>query len=195
MKRVLDDLMLQCPCWMIQRHINEHPSRGLDIVLRALQKRLPRLVKCGRNGYITVYSDVVYTGVRLTAKEESYDIVVEFTSNCGQGYLEIPGYGIMGARWYIKNPSGGFKCWIPNLATLKSPEGDIGNEMFEIIQDHREYPIWTTRCATLAFLLCARSLPFPPEISEMIAKEVWASRHNRKIWWPDITDDDWNRDD
>lgn len=193
MRGALDSLMLRGPSWLIRRHVDEHPSRGLDVVLRVLQKRLPTVYWTDK----LICKDVVYTKVSLTAREESYGslsvtmreyIIVALKSNIGEGFLEIAEYGSMKCLIYIaKN----FTWFSENLGIQQM---QLGKEMFKIIQDHREYPIWTTKCAVITFLLCARSLPFPPEVYEMIAKEVWASRHDRKIWWPDITDDDWNRD-
>lgn len=62
--------------------------------------------------------------------------------------------------------------------------------LFGIIQDHREYPIWATRRAVMTFLFCSpKALPFPKDIVKLIAKEIWASRHNRSVWWPGAVDE------
>jgi hypothetical protein len=59
---------------------------------------------------------------------------------------------------------------------------------FQIIQDHREYPIWPCRNAVMTFLL--GEIPIlHKDIKPIIAKLVWESRRDRKVWWPDVTDE------
>lgn len=182
MKRTLDNLMMQCPSWILRRRVEEHPSNGLGEVFQALKKLLPTSLKCAKGDIIC--TDVVYTKVKLNADGESYGsaiisvrefIIVEFTSSAGNGCLQIPEYGLM--EYVIDLPDKSIRYERDSLGVRIS-------EMYDILQDHRDFPIWKARCATLTFLLCARSLPFPRDVSKVIAKEVWASRRDQRVWWP-----------
>jgi len=211
MKSAVDNLMFRGPSWLIYRHVKDHPSNGLDVVFRRLKRCLPAVLVDERGGGSLgsgwAIRDVVYTRIRLASKKRSYItsvfgddeyLVVEFSSESGGGYLQI------GREWQraLKCVLGGwndyrfvktdldriFDCELPQ--SLR-PSGLFGHDLFGIIDEHNEYPIWATRCAVLTFLLCVRSI-FAAEVAELIAKKIWASRRDRKVWWPDVRDDDWN---
>jgi hypothetical protein len=117
-------------------------------------------------------------GYKVTRKYIDIDFVCKKSKR--KGYMRMMEHGDIYSIYLNDSYYGHGSC---------NPE--IPNVLFGIIQDHHNYPIWSTRCATITFLLCApRSLPFPKDINKLIAKEIWASRFNRAVWWPDITEEE-----
>jgi hypothetical protein len=185
MKKALHDLLLISPVWLIEEELSRAASEGASEVLRFAKRNLVSEMWCINNSCSEPKPIIVHECVLVhgNAAKHIGGPRIHLISSIGVLIFARSGF-----YWLESDP-----LFESDRLIATQKQKAFALEMFQIIADHRDYPIWTCRSAVVTFLLC--DIPtLHKDAKQIIAKMIWESRREQKTWWdPSISEEYWRK--
>ena len=158
LSNLLNEALCNAPPWVVEKRLEKHPANGFNEMIRFAQKTLKTLPVEFRSGLekkpLIITSELIIESCKVITKQEAYGS----SSTCIREYIELETkqgvtITISERAFWVETSYLGLKSCLKSIGQIGDDQYSFPTDMFEILQDHREYPIWSCRQSVMTFLL------------------------------------------